>query len=448
MGQNTIFGYQAGSNNTAFGNTFIGALTGQANTVGENNTFLGNNAGKSNTTGTFNLFVGSNAGQANTIGQENLFFGAGSGFTNTSGRFNTFVGLNSGFGNVGGENNVFIGQRAGFSNNTGSFNLFMGSSTGYTNQSGVYNTFVGNGAGYANQIGNRNTFLGLNSGFRTVESDNVSVGYNAGLENTTGFQNTFIGTNAGVSSANPNLQNATAIGYGTLVAASNSVILGNGARVGIGTSAPQNKLDLVSSVANTSGLRLTNLRSNSPATVLNTTKFLTVDVNGDVVLGSINGSARISPGLWEAAGMFIQNSNAGGVLIGSGINQTPAGYKLYVAEGILTEKVKVAVKNTSDWSDKVFEAGYDLKSLPEVADYIRVNRHLPGVLSAAQMVAQGNDLHKTDAKLLEKIEELTLYLLQQQSALQVMRRENKRMQTQTRTMQQQIQQLLLNRTNK
>ena len=106
------------------------------------------------------------------------------------------------------------------------------------------------------------------------------------------------------------------------------------------------------------------------------------------------------------------NSNSGGVIIGTGVSHTPSGYRLYVADGILTEKVKVAVKNTSEWSDKVFEPDYGLKSLHEVEEYINVHKHLPGVPSAPEMVKQGNDLHQTDARLLEKIEELTLYSIQ------------------------------------
>ena len=52
---------------------------------------------------------------------------------------------------------------------------------------------------------------------------------------------------------------------------------------------------------------------------------------------------------------------------------------------------------------------------------------MPGVPSAEQMVAQGNDLHKTDAKLLEKIEELTLYMIELKKENQEMRQENRQM---------------------
>ena len=224
------------------------------------------------------------------------------------------------------------------------------------------------------------------------------------------------------------MTNATAIGARARVSQSNSVILGNNANVGIGNSAPTAKLHLNSGAANQSGLRLENLTSSSPAAALNQTKFLTVDGSGNVILGSSNGSARLAAedALWERLGESLQNTNAGGVIIGRGVQKTPAGYRLFVEEGILTEKVKVAVKNTNEWSDKVFESDYPLRRLGEVEDFIKANKHLPGVPSAEQMVEQGNDLHKTDAKLLEKIEELTLYSIQLEKANQALRQQQQK----------------------
>lgn len=110
--------------------------------------------------------------------------------------------------------------------------------------------------------------------------------------------------------------------------------------------------------------------------------------------------------------MFLNDNGR----IGMGLDPTistsfPAGYRLYVKDGILTDKVKVAVVGSANWSDYVFADDYKLKPLQEVEDFVKVNKHLPGVLSAEQMVREGNDLGATDAKLLEKIEELTLYMI-------------------------------------
>lgn len=87
------------------------------------------------------------------------------------------------------------------------------------------------------------------------------------------------------------------------------------------------------------------------------------------------------------------------------------GYRLMVQEGILTERLKVALKTSTEWSDHVFHPGYRLMPLPEVKAYIDEHGHLPGVPSADQMVEQGLDVVKTDAMLQEKIEELTLHAI-------------------------------------
>jgi hypothetical protein len=87
-------------------------------------------------------------------------------------------------------------------------------------------------------------------------------------------------------------------------------------------------------------------------------------------------------------------------------------YGLYVHKGLLTERVKVALKTSSEWSDHVFLSGYRLMPLAEVECFIQENGHLPGVPSADQMVEQGLDVVRTDAMLLEKIEEITIHLIQ------------------------------------
>lgn len=101
----------------------------------------------------------------------------------------------------------------------------------------------------------------------------------------------------------------------------------------------------------------------------------------------------------------------------------PAGYRLYVAEGILTEKVKVAVESSSDWADYVFSPEYDLRPLAEVENFVNENCHLPGLPSAEEVVQNGVDLAKMDALLLEKIEELTLYLIDLKKENESLRKE-------------------------
>jgi hypothetical protein len=100
----------------------------------------------------------------------------------------------------------------------------------------------------------------------------------------------------------------------------------------------------------------------------------------------------------------------------------PVGYRLYVKDGILAEKVKVALVSTTDWSDHVFAPDYRLLPLSEVESFITANCHLPGVPSAEEMVVTGLDLAKTDAMLMAKVEELTLYVIELKKELEALKR--------------------------
>jgi len=86
-------------------------------------------------------------------------------------------------------------------------------------------------------------------------------------------------------------------------------------------------------------------------------------------------------------------------------------YRLFVKDGIKTEKVKVEVASANGWADHVFYPNYQLLNLEEVERYILDKGHLPNIPSAAEVVKEGIDLAEMDARLLEKIEELTLYTI-------------------------------------
>lgn len=97
---------------------------------------------------------------------------------------------------------------------------------------------------------------------------------------------------------------------------------------------------------------------------------------------------------------------------------TTGNYKLFVEGGILTEKVKVALRSTANWADYVFEDSYNLMPLKNVEQYIAANKHLPGIDSASELLKNGLDLAEMQAKHMAKIEELTLYIIQQNKAIE------------------------------
>ena len=127
--------------------------------------------------------------------------------------------------------------------------------------------------------------------------------------------------------------------------------------------------------------------------------FWTADANGD----------------WTNNLMYITKD--GQVSIGAAPLVSPHDYKLYVATGILTERLKVATVGGGQWSDYVFDDSYELKSLNDVEQFISKNKHLPDVPSACEVEEKGYDVTTMDATLLQKIEELTLYVIQQQKQI-------------------------------
>ena len=78
----------------------------------------------------------------------------------------------------------------------------------------------------------------------------------------------------------------------------------------------------------------------------------------------------------------------------------------------------IHVKYAPFWPDYVFEDQYALKSLTELESFIQLEGHLPGVQSAEDTKVNGVDLYETTRVLLEKVEELTLYIIQQDKEIQ------------------------------
>jgi hypothetical protein len=98
-------------------------------------------------------------------------------------------------------------------------------------------------------------------------------------------------------------------------------------------------------------------------------------------------------------------------------------YRLFVETGILTEKVRVAIKGTPEWADYVFAKDYKLMPLKQLEEYIEAENHLPEVPSAEEVVKEGIDLGQMQAKLLQKVEELTLYVIQQQKEIDALKKQ-------------------------
>lgn len=112
---------------------------------------------------------------------------------------------------------------------------------------------------------------------------------------------------------------------------------------------------------------------------------------------------------------------SGGLLVDGkvGIGTSNPTYKLDV-NGILRAK-EIIVE--SGWADFVFKEGYELSSLEDVESFIRANGHLPEIPSAKQVAEQGVSLGESQTKLLQKVEELTLYLIEQNKQIKELKTE-------------------------
>ena len=99
--------------------------------------------------------------------------------------------------------------------------------------------------------------------------------------------------------------------------------------------------------------------------------------------------------------------------------------EIRVAE-VNTDKVNAKDINVElgNAADYVFDEGYDLKSLGEVEEYVKSNKHLPGVPSASEFQEKGMNVSEMSNLLLEKVEELTLHLIRLQKEVDQLREEN------------------------
>ena len=394
--------------------TFIFCMLSAVAYAQTGNTTLGTSAGGSITTGDYNTFTGHYAGYKATTASYNTFVGKSSGYNTLNGGFNTFVGWGSGYNNTAGQQNTFLGMYAGLNNSTGSQNIFIGSYTGGSNTSASYNTFIGDNSGYNHSTGNTNVFLG----------------YNAGYSNATGQSNVFIGPNAGYSETGSNklyIANAsgTPLIYGDF----------STKRVGLGTSAPNANLHVSSGATGDAVLHLEADTDNAGSENDNPLIKLSQD-GGNVAINMGFENTQFGPNIfgigrkynatvdWK---VFRIDTKDGRVAIGD-VSTAPNGYKLYVEDGILTERVKVALKNSSDWADYVFDEDYELKSLNEVETHIQKNGYLHNTPSAQQLVTEGGvELGEITVNQQEKIEEIFLHLIEMDKRIKQLEAENARL---------------------
>ena len=125
-------------------------------------------------------------------------------------------------------------------------------------------------------------------------------------------------------------------------------------------------------------------------------------------IGVNSGNLRLSP--------------TGQVSIGA-VNNSASQYRLTVDGKMICEEVKVEL--FGNWPDYVFSEDYKMNSLHDLEKFISLNKHLPNIPSATTVAKEGIELGDMNKKLLEKIEELTLYLIEQNKRIEALEKEIK-----------------------
>jgi len=212
---------------------------------------------------------------------------------------------------------------------------------------------------------------------------------------------------------------------------------------GIGTRTPERKLDVISSNNNIARFKVDDAPNDNFQIHNSTTvggQFIpllvghhqsdnrySISIMGSTIESMDNGSnplvnfdARRTNGPIQNRPLFNwTNYNNSRMIMDAngnlGIGTTNPQNKLSVNGTIWAKEVKISLTDAADW---VFEKDYNLRPLAEVESYIKANKHLPEIPSAAEL--RKNDLKVSEMtnKLLQKIEELTLYAIEQEKKLE------------------------------
>jgi hypothetical protein len=126
---------------------------------------------------------------------------------------------------------------------------------------------------------------------------------------------------------------------------------------------------------------------------------------------------KSSPG--DTTPSLVVDLDGNWVAIGRDTGKT--GYELSVKGEIVCHDL--LIQDSSLWPDYVFEAGYPLKPLEEVEAHIRENKHLPGIPAAGEIEKDGISVGGMQKRMMEKIEELTLYVIDQNKRLAAQERQ-------------------------
>lgn len=472
---NLFLGYRSGQNSAAYNSVVLGSLAMQKANSSGNNIALGFQSMFNNESGGHNIGIGTGTLVSNVSGNNNVAIGSLSGYKAT-GSNNLFLGFQSGYSEQG-SNKLVISNDA---NRTPLiYGDFLSGKIGFNTQE--LTSTLNINSNEANSSGLR--FHKLNSQSPVVNSNGkvLTVDTNGEIVltsdlvgeaaqtfwNVTG--NNIENSNSGIVGIKNNLNvggslaaNKLTLGTGGLKLPfenqSNKILgLDNAGNVitvdmptastGTGSNTGSSDHwyvdgagDLISTIGNSNrvhmfgmslgwgGIKFKELNATYENPFPSNGLALSLDEFGNMILtknsdGGTGASSGSGDSKWSQSGNIIFTPQDNKVAIGSGLATLPDGYLLYVKKGILAERVRVAVSTSSKWADYVFKDDYKLMSLKDVEKFIDENDHLPNVPSADEVADAGIDMAEMAAKQMEKIEELTLYLIDANKRIEKLEKE-------------------------
>lgn len=223
--------------------------------------------------------------------------------------------------------------------------------------------------------------------------------------------------NIGIGNVNPQVPLSFSVGYGKRI----SLSRGSTGDMGMGVFSNEFRIN--------SDARTSNISFGFDSLPTGFTENVRFEGTGDVHVGTYGvwNNATYDRRLKFGDGLFCYIGEVGGddamelkagkftfkngaVAIGNTASPFASGYKLSVDGKIISEEVRVLLKTS--WPDYVFAENYKLPDLNNLENFINVNKHLPNIPSADEVKNGGILLGDMNAKLLEKIEELSLYIIQ------------------------------------
>ncbi len=346
--------------------------------------------------------------------------------TENDGFGNALFGVNAGLNTTNNSiNNTFIGIQAGRDTNAGDSNVFLGRDSGRENESGSANVFIGAIAGMSSRYKSGNVFVGAASGMDSTVNGSVYLGYYAGRYGNK--DNRLYIANSSTS---------TPLIYGEFDPTEDGIgKVGIDGKLGVFTKSPAELVDVVGkdTAARFMLTSITNISNEAPQFIQrrahSNSGNPTAVRDGDVI-GFFSFRGYTNAGYTGTKAGINVTATENWSTIDNGnqltISHTPNQSTRMIAALQIKGHADVYIPNGNLYvkgrkmsvPDYVFKNDYKLMPLDELKAYVEKNDHLPGVISADEVEKAGVvNLSGLQMTLLEKVEELTLYTIQQEESL-------------------------------